>query len=88
MDFVYYDLNQLRGGETLEVVLDAAANVRLMDDHNFREYKSGRQHSYYGGYVTTSPYRLGVPHGGHWNLAIDLGGYAGQVRSSVRVLGR
>jgi hypothetical protein len=87
MDFVHYDLNQLRAGQIVEVTLDTAANVRLLDDQNFHGYRSGRQYSFYGGYVTESPYRVRVPHGGHWHLAIDLGGYPGQVRSGVRVLG-
>jgi len=86
MDFVHYDLSQLRGGETVEVTLDHAANVRLLDDSNFSGYRSGRQYSFFGGHVTQSPYRIRVPHGGHWHLVIDLGGYSGQVRSGVRVM--
>jgi hypothetical protein len=87
MDFVYYDLNQLRGGEVVEVTLDTAANVRLLDSPNLQGYRGGRQYNFYGGYVTQTPYRVRVPHGGHWHLVIDLGGYSGQVRSGVRVLG-
>lgn len=86
MDFVHYDLNLLHGGEVVEVTLDAAANVRLLDSANFRGYQGGRQYNFYGGYVTQSPYRTRVPHAGHWHLVIDLGGYAGRVRSSVRIL--
>jgi len=86
MDFVHYDLNQLQGGEVVEATLDTAANVRLLDDLNFRGYRDGRQYNFYGGYVRGSPYRTRVPHNGHWHLVIDLGGYSGQVRSSVRVL--
>ena len=33
-----------------------------------------------------SPVRLKVPHAGHWHVAVDLGGYAGQIRSSAQVL--
>lgn len=88
MDFVHYDLNQLQSGEMVEVTLDTAANVRLLDDLNFRGYRGGRQYSFYGGYVRQSPYRARIPHTGRWHLVIDLGGYSGQVRSSVRVLRR
>jgi hypothetical protein len=87
MDFVHYDLKQLHGGEVVEVTLDTAANVRLLDEPNFRGYRGGRQYTFYGGYVTQSPYTARVPHGGHWHVVIDLGGYSGQVRSGVRVLG-
>lgn len=86
MDFVHYDLNQLRGGEVVEVTLDTAANVRLLDGPNFQGYRSGRQYTLYGGYVTQSPYRIQVPYSGQWHLVIDLGGYSGSVRSDVRVL--
>lgn len=86
MDFVHYDLGQLNGNDVVEVTLDTAANVRLLDSLNFNGYRAGRQYNFYGGYVTLSPYRIRVPHGGRWHVVVDLGGYAGQVRSSVRVL--
>lgn len=66
--------------------LSAAANVRLMDSTNYNNFKNGRKHRYYGGYVTRSPYRVTVPSSGHWYLTIDLGGYAGKVKHSARVL--
>jgi hypothetical protein len=86
MDFVHYDLGQLHGGQLVEVTLDTAANVQLVDSLNFNAYRTGRQYQFYGGYVTRSPYTISVPHAGQWHIVIDLGGYAGQVRSSVRVL--
>ena len=66
--------------------LSAAANVRLMDSANYSSYKNGRRHHYYGGYVKRSPYRIVIPRSGHWFVTIDLGGYSGTVRHSVRVL--
>jgi hypothetical protein len=87
MDFVHYDLNQLGGGAVVEVALDTAANVRLLDDPNFTGYRMGRQYEFFGGYVTQAPYIVRVPHAGHWHLVIDLGGYPGQVRSGVTVRG-
>jgi hypothetical protein len=86
MQFLHNDLGQLQDGEVVEVTLDKAANVKLMDSNDFSSYRSGRGHEYFGGYVTRSPYRMGVPRSGHWYLAIDLGGYAGSVRAGVRVL--
>jgi hypothetical protein len=85
MDFVHYDLNYLQRGQVVEVTLNSAANVLLLDSANFNNYRNGQAHRYYGGHVTRSPYRIQVPLDGHWHLAIDLGGYPGQVRSSVRV---
>lgn len=86
MDFIHYDLGQVEGGKIVEVTLTKAANVRLMDPSNFTNFKNGRRHRYYGGRVSKSPFRITVPHSGHWHVTIDLGGYAGSLRHGVRVL--
>ena len=86
MKFSYYDLGNLNKGQVVEVQLSAAANVRLMDSSNYSNYKNGRRHRYYGGYVKRSPYKITVPNSTHWYVTIDLGGYAGTVRHSVSVL--
>lgn len=86
MNFLHNDLGQLDGGEVVEVTLDKAANVKLMDSSGFSAYCNGGQHRYYGGHVTRSPFRLAVPGPGHWYVAIDLGGYGGSVRAGVRVI--
>lgn len=87
MNFLHNDLGYLDGDEVVEVTLDAAANVKLMDNGDFSDYRSNRRHSYYGGHMTRSPCRISVPRSGHWHITIDLGGYAGQVRANVRVIG-
>lgn len=86
MNFSYYDLGHLNRGQVVEVCLSAAANVRLLDSTNYNNYKNGRRHKYYGGYVKKSPYRISVPSSGHWYVTIDLGGYSGSVKHSVQVL--
>jgi hypothetical protein len=87
MQFTHYDLGQKTGGEIVEVTLNgSAANVRLLDDSNFHSYQAGRNHRYYGGHATRSPVRLQIPNSGRWHVVIDLGGYAGTIRSSIRVL--
>jgi hypothetical protein len=86
VDFVYYDMGQLNAGQIIEVTLNIGANVQLLDPPNFNAYRNGMPFNYFGGHVTVSPYRLTVPTAGHWHLAIDLGGAAGQVISTVRVL--
>ena len=85
MNFLHYDL-YLNPEDVVEVTLDKQANVRLLDDSNFSAYKRGAQHRYYGGLVKTSPFRLPAPQAGHWHVVIDLGGYAGDVRASVRTI--
>lgn len=84
MNYLHYTLN-LNDNDVVEVVLDKAANVRLLDSSNFSNYHNGKEHRYYGGYVTVSPYRLATPNPGQWHLVIDLGGYAGTVKASVSV---
>jgi hypothetical protein len=87
MQFNYYELGYLKGGETVEVTLSgSAANVRLMDSSNYQSFKSGRQHRYYGGLMTRSPARIPVPTSGHWYVTVDMQGLQGTVRSSVRVV--
>jgi len=76
MNFLHKDLGILSGGEVVEVTLDKAANVRLMDSSNFGSYRRGGRHHYIGGHITQS---------GHWHVAVDLGGYAGSIRAGIRV---
>ncbi len=85
MNFLHSDFT-LGPDDAVEVTLDKQANVRLMDDVNFDRYKCGEKHTYHGGLATKSPLRLTPPQQGHWHVVIDLGGYGGTVRSSVRVL--
>lgn len=86
MQFIKHDLGQRTSGEIVEVTLSNAANVRLLDSSNFQNYRNGRRHRYYGGHAKRSPVRLKIPNSGHWYAVVDLGGYSGQVKSSVRVL--
>ena len=85
MNYLHYDLS-LGSNDVVEVTLDKQANVRLLTDTNYSQYKNGKQHSYFGGLAKSSPIRLAAPHSGHWHLVIDLGGYAGTVSASVRVI--
>ena len=86
MNFLHYDLN-LTGNQSVEVTLDKQANVRLLDDTNYNKYRRGEKHRYYGGLAEKSPVHLKPPHSGRWHLVVDLGGYAGTVRASVRTVG-
>ena len=87
MKFVKHDLGSRSGGEIVEVILKGnAANVRLMDSSNFQYFRSGRRHQYIGGHAKRSPLRLQIPRPGHWYVTVDMGGYAGRVESSVRML--
>ena len=86
MQYRYYEYKHLEKGQIIQVELSIAANVRLMSPSNYNNYRNGRRHSYYGGYVKRSPYKIMVPSSGHWYLTIDLGGYPGTVRHRVSIL--
>ena len=85
MEFLHYKLSA--GPEDqIEVRLDAAANVRLLDESSYGRFRRGERHEYLGGYVKVSPYFLKPPRNGRWHVVVDLGGGAGSVRASVRLL--
>lgn len=86
MNFLHGDLRELTEGDVVEVTLDHAANVQLLDTANYEQYRQGRPYRYYGGYAKESPVRLTVPSPGRWHLVVDLGGGIGTVRASYRVL--
>lgn len=87
MRFQSYDLGNRKKGEIVEVILKgSSANVKVMDSTNFNNYKNGKKHTYYGGHATKSPVKIPIPNSGRWIVTIDLGGYAGTVSSSVKVL--
>ena len=87
MNYLHYEFD-LDSDDVVEVTLDRQANVRLLDDTDYSAYRRGSEHRYYGGLAKESPVRIPAPHAGHWHLVIDLGGYAGTVQASARVLQR
>jgi hypothetical protein len=85
MNFLKYEFD-LGLNDAVEVRLDKQANVRLLDGQNFQRFRSGQKHEFYGGRALTSPYVVRAPRSGRWYLVIDLGGNAGTVNASVRVI--
>ena len=85
MNYLHYEFDGQQG-DTVEVLLDHAANVQLLDQHNYNNYRNGKEFRYSGGYVKQSPYNLSFPRSGHWHLVIDLGGASGRVKASARLI--
>jgi hypothetical protein len=84
-NYLHYSINA--GNDSIvQVTLDAWANVYLLDDSNYNNYRRGLRYQYYGGYVDVSPFNIRPPHYTHWNVVIDRGGYTGTVRASVRII--
>lgn len=87
MQFTHYDLGNKSKGDIVEIILSgSAANVRLMDSLNLQNYKTGRNHKYYGGLAKQSPIRLQIPSAGHWHVTVDMQGLRGTVSSSIRMV--
>jgi hypothetical protein len=74
------------GGETVRVDLDGQANVSLLDESNYQQYRRGGRHRYYGGLAKKTPVLLTVPSPGRWHVVVDLGGYTGHVSASIALL--
>ena len=85
-DFFHSDLGYLEQGSVVAVKLANRANVLLLDTSNFQRYRRADGFNYYGGEARRSPYRVVVPHSGHWHLVLDLDGAAGTIRCEVAVL--
>jgi hypothetical protein len=85
MDYLHWEFDA-SSQNVVFVTLDKQANVRLLDSINYSRFRSGMSHQYHGGLAKVSPLRLPVPHGGHWHVVVDLGGFAGSVRASVQVV--
>ena len=87
MRFAHYRLGHVAVGTVAEVTLRGnAANVRLMDQSNFNNYKAGRPYRYHGGLAKRSPVPLRVPRSGTWHVTVDMQGLRGTVRSGIRVI--
>ena len=82
MQYVVYDLGERQRGSIAEIQLSAATNVRLIDKVNLDCMKNNREYNYYGGYVSSNPYRISIPETRHWYVLIDL---VGQLKHSVIV---
>ncbi len=84
LNYLHYEF-QLKKGDVVEVTLDKQANVQLLDEINFNNYKKGKSYNHIGGLSKKLTINLSSPYKGHWHLVIDLGGHAGTVKASVQI---
>lgn len=59
---------------SVEVNLNHAADVFLVDSMNFQRYKSGQNFDYFGGHYTKTPVKISVQGTGRWYLIVNGGG--------------
>lgn len=86
MKFIHNDLGNRQKGEIVEITLTNGANVRLMDNSNFNNYKNGRAHRYIGGLARSSHLRFAIPSSGRWHVTVDMEGLRGSTNASIRML--
>jgi hypothetical protein len=85
MNYLSYEFDA-GPNDIIEVTLDKQANVILLDHANFQKFRAGSRYKYQGGLATHSPVRLKPRHQDHWYVVVHLGGYAGKVRTSARLI--
>jgi hypothetical protein len=85
MEYAYYEFD-LEQGDIVSVEIDHQANVLLLDVINYQSYRNGQGYRYHGGWAERSPVKIAAPSSGHWYVVINLGGRAGTVRHSARVI--
>jgi hypothetical protein len=81
MNFLHARVHVEEGGAVDVKLHGAEANIRVMDDINFRRCRSGDGFKYYGGHYRQSAI-IHPPSGGDWNVVIDDDG---EVTASVHV---
>jgi hypothetical protein len=78
-------MGQAEAGDTVEVSLGYAANVRVLTDKNYALYRDNRPHQFTGGYIERSPYRVTLAENASWFVVIDAGSYFGKIKSLVKL---
>ncbi|MBF2599363.1 DUF1883 domain-containing protein [Listeria seeligeri] len=67
----YVDSN---GSVSVEVELQHASDVFLVDSYNYKKMNSGNEFSYFGGHFKRNPVRISVKGAGRWYLIVRGGG--------------
>ncbi len=86
MKYLLYKVNVATNQIVVVRLQGRAANVMLLDDPNFINYRNGRKFKYFGGHAKRTPVHLRPPHAGRWNVVVDSGGYPGRVSAQVEVV--
>lgn len=87
MRFLYKQF-QAKKKEIIEVEIDQPTKVKLMTASEFKKYKNGKTHSFYGGRFEESPIRFVLPFDSMWNVVIEKGSYKQptDLKASCRVM--
>lgn len=86
MGFLQFDLGTIKRDAIVEVTLSNGANVRLMTNSEFNNYKTGRKYKFIGGLAKISPINLQSTSSGRWYVVVDMEGLQGSTKASVKML--
>lgn len=87
MRFLYKQF-QAKKKEIIEVEIDQPTKVKFMTASEFKKYKKGKTHSFFGGRFEESPIRFVLPFDSMWNVVIEKGSYHEpmQITASCRLM--
>lgn len=79
---------QAKKKEIIEVEIDQPTKVKFMSGLDFKKYKMGKTHKYFGGFFEESPVRFVLPYDSVWNVVVEKGTWKSplEVKSTCRVL--
>ena len=65
--------------DIVEVDLDRPARVKFMTAREFKYYKMGKTHSYFGGRFEDSPVRFVLPFDSVWTVVVEKGTHSSPI---------
>lgn len=79
---------QAKKKEIIEVEIDQPTKVKFMSGLDYKKYKLGRTHRYFGGLFEESPVRFVLPYDSVWSVVVEKGSWKEplDVKSGCRVL--
>jgi len=84
MEYLHYKV-KTHSNSIIEVSLDKQANIKLMDNKNYQNYRMKKKYDFIGGLARVSPMVLKPPYKGEWHIVVDLEGMGGSVKAKVKV---
>lgn len=76
---------QAKRSEILKVHVDQPAVVKFLTPEDYKRYKKGKTHRYWGGYTEESPARFEVPRKGSYFAVVEKGTFSNPVDLTARV---
>lgn len=76
----------IQAGQKVKVTLSKPANVKLMNDRNFNNYRNERSHEYFYGKLMNNSVIIPVNSSGIWNITVDLGVVRGTIRHAIEII--